>query len=395
LLGVPGAGELALTYRLPSRQAGIPSWFIAREHRYTTGVAWSRGVLLRHHDHTAATAHGDGVRPMALLEDDAAAQPTLRLTVRGPAPHVFYSILDEAFTGILAERYPGLRVRRLIPCPCIKPPAARCAHEFDYADAERALQRQAQLQCPKSLTMRDPRTLLLGLSPTGTEKTLDQMNHTLTQIAGATTRIEHAQLRVLDSVRDLLRHRAEQGTHCPSIFTLTRTRLLGYELRLYCEQPDALHPLGDGDGVYRFWRLPHRLRRYAPYLHVLLTGLRYALPLATPPDRHRRRRVVRGRQVPAGVVLQTPRRPGRPPRRRRNRPARRRPPRPAPRCRPRPAAPSPPRARPGRAMGRPTRTRTPRKPRHRLPVPPAPPSTALPRPQTRKRNPEDPAGGTP
>lgn len=109
-LAAPGASELRITYKLPSRQAGVPSWFIAREHRFTTGVAWARGVLLRH--------HGAGFDAWALLHDDDRAEPTVRLTVRGTMPHVFYSLLTEAFTGILAERYPGLQVRQLVPCCC-------------------------------------------------------------------------------------------------------------------------------------------------------------------------------------------------------------------------------------------------------------------------------------
>ncbi|MER7503003.1 COR domain-containing protein [Nonomuraea pusilla] len=274
-LDVPGATELRITYKLSSRQAGIPSWFIAREHRFTTGVAWARGVLLRHH-------HGPGHAAMALLEDDDRAQPTIRLTVRGVEPHAFYSILHEGFTGILAERYPGLGVQQLIPCVCDGAPGPPCSYEFDHSAALRALERGVGLQCQQSLSTVDPRTLLLGLRPVPLERTLAEIQRDLGQLAETAGRIEVSQLHVLDTVRDLLRHRAEQGVRCPSIFTVTRTGFLRYELRLYCEQPEAPHPLPDDAGVYELRRIPDWLRAYAPYLRLLLSGLRFALPLVGP-----------------------------------------------------------------------------------------------------------------
>jgi len=38
--GAPGAREIAIIYKLASRQAGIPTYFIAREHHYTTSLHW-------------------------------------------------------------------------------------------------------------------------------------------------------------------------------------------------------------------------------------------------------------------------------------------------------------------------------------------------------------------
>ncbi|WP_283137210.1 COR domain-containing protein [Rhizohabitans arisaemae] len=274
ILRAEGATQVDLTYRLSSRQAGVPSWFIAREHRYTTGIAWARGVLLRHHDHTAGP-DGGSLRPLALLVDDDSAQPTIRLSVRGPAPHRFYSILDEAFTGILAERYPGLNVRRFIPCPC----ADGCGHEFPYQAAQRALERGKSLQCPETIDDVDPRTLLFGLRPFHLERDVSELKAGLGRLAQTTNRIERAQLYMLDHVRDLLRHRGEQGTRCPGIFTVVKTGRLTYEFRLYCEHPEGPHPLDDGAGVYELKRLPAGLSRYAPYLHVLLTGLLGMLPV--------------------------------------------------------------------------------------------------------------------
>ncbi|MEU6729392.1 COR domain-containing protein [Nonomuraea wenchangensis] len=293
-----GVSEVRLTYRLPSRQAGIPSWFIAREHRYTTGTAWARSVLLRHHDHATDPGAGpdDMSRSMALLVDDGGDRPTLRLTVRGLHPYTFYSLLDEAFTGIVAERYPGLRLERFIPCTC--EPA--CEREFVYEDAQRALNYGAFLQCPRTFAQVDPRTLLFGLQPLHLESALrglaehtgrlrhdlaqgqDRLQQELGQLARTNTALERGQILLLEHVRDLLRHRGEQITHCPSIFTLTKTGMLSYELCLYCEHPERPHPLDDDAGVYELKSLPRWLRRYAPFLRGLLTAVRMAAPLAGP-----------------------------------------------------------------------------------------------------------------
>lgn len=274
VLAIPDTRELRLTYALPSRQAGIPSWFIAREHRFSTGIAWSRGVLLRHRV-AGETVPGEG-RSFALVEDDDQAQPKIRLTVRGAEPHAFYSILDEGFTGIISRRYPSLSVRRLIPCICNSQP---CGYEFDYETAVLALSRGKMLQCQRTLDDVDPRTLLMGIQPIPLEVTLARIEAVTSDTRASVHRIE---LQVLDTVRDLLRHRDEQGALCPSIFTVTRRGRRKYELRLYCEQPDAPHPLSGDAGVYHFTSIPSWLREYSPYLLMLLTGLRLALPLIGP-----------------------------------------------------------------------------------------------------------------
>ena len=43
-----GAREIRLRYQLNTLPPGVPTWFIAREHRFTTGIHWRSGALLRH-----------------------------------------------------------------------------------------------------------------------------------------------------------------------------------------------------------------------------------------------------------------------------------------------------------------------------------------------------------
>jgi hypothetical protein len=124
--------------------------------------------------------------------------------------------------------------------------------------------------------MVDPRALLLGLPPSRQEVGLDRVEARLDLL-------ETNGLTVLDTVRDLLRHRDEQGVRCPSIFTVTKTGHPGrYELQLFCEQPDGPHPLPDGAGVYTLQSVPNWLRNYAPRLRILLTALKYTVPVVGP-----------------------------------------------------------------------------------------------------------------
>lgn len=84
-----GGQEIGIISKLSSRQADIPTWFIAREHRYTTGCHWRHGALLA--DRTP------GNPAWALIEDDGREQPAITLRVTGAPPGPFLSVLTEAF----------------------------------------------------------------------------------------------------------------------------------------------------------------------------------------------------------------------------------------------------------------------------------------------------------
>jgi hypothetical protein len=80
---------------------------------------------------------------------------------------------------------------------------------------------------------------------------------------------------------------AQQEARCPSVFAVvpaTRRRLTGsaYELHLYCEEPGAWHRLPEPAGCYPITEPAEWLRKFGPYLRVLLTVLKQAAPLAGP-----------------------------------------------------------------------------------------------------------------
>jgi internalin A len=317
LAAVPGTSEIRVRYQLNTTPPGIPTWFIARSHRFTTNTHWRTGALLAHPD----SLHRALVR----------AQPrrnSVELTVRGPAPAAFFSILDDGFNQTLL-RYPGLEIKRLVPCPCGKAEGTECSELFDYDDLQKRLLRtppRHEIECHRSGEMMNIPALLLGIAPSerdsarvaierltamvdgyGTmldtkvdgltaglaESTgkLDDIaggmalqGEELTGIAGGiASQAEYLQrmfLKLLRLTQDT------QEVHCPSVFSVVpvKTGVLGakYEIRLYCEEPGAWHPLPGDAGRYPVSESADWLRKIRPHLRLLLTVLKHASPLAGP-----------------------------------------------------------------------------------------------------------------
>jgi internalin A len=277
----PGMREIAITYKLASRQAGIPTWFIAREHRYTTHRHWRHGALL--HDRDPRTP------AWALLTDDGREQPTITLRVAGAYPVRFHSVLTEAFDTIIQARYPGLVETRLVPCACQNDTGGTCTHAFTLEDlmAEATADEpdaDHKVRCPKSRRKIEAALMLDGLRGTGLTAQLDAIHRTLDAQAGTLSAIDARQQAELNGIRALLEDRGNAGVHCPALFTIGQTESSGLLHRaqitvtLWCEWPSGPHPLDSDDGSYTITKMPDALIRYLPYLRHLIT----ALGLATP-----------------------------------------------------------------------------------------------------------------
>lgn len=287
--------ELGIAYRLKSRQAGVPTWFIAREHRYTTGVHWAHGALFHDRDPTHPS--------WAMLVDDGRDQPTVELRVRGRFPVRFLSVLAEAFEQILEQRYPGLLEQRLVPCICTPRTSRVCRHLFSldqliYEATDRDPGADGKVRCPKSGKRLDARAMLDGLRGSALEAAIDSMRQDVDTVLKmvdrqATTleQIDQRGLATLNGLRVLLEHRADAGLHCPSLFEIEDIGRTGFppartlELRLWCEWPygpHGPHALPHGVGVYRIRKLPAWLSDYLPYLTALATALGLIVPLTGP-----------------------------------------------------------------------------------------------------------------
>src|SRR5581483_7783142 len=80
----PGDREIKVIYELNTMPPGIPTWFIARSHRFSKGIHWRTGALF---------AHGDG-QHLALVNADQ-HRNAVELAVRGPSPVGFFMVLDD------------------------------------------------------------------------------------------------------------------------------------------------------------------------------------------------------------------------------------------------------------------------------------------------------------
>jgi Leucine-rich repeat (LRR) protein len=268
--------EIRMIYQLNTTPPGIPTWFIARSHRFTTDTHWRSGALL---------AHPDG-RHRALIRVDR-HRNEVELAVRGPSPATFFAVLNEGLNFTL-DRYPGLSIKRMVPCNC----ATGCTELYEYEDLQRRLERtppRTEIECRKSgADVYVPR-LLLGIPPSDR----DEIRSTLDRLARGSVEIgERLNELASDQQRMFLRlqQQIQTGldTKCPSVFAVTpvrRSRVRGakYELSLYCEEPGSWHPLPEGaGGVYQIAQSPPWLRPMAPYLRELVVILKHAAPLAGP-----------------------------------------------------------------------------------------------------------------
>ena len=96
-----GQPEVRLRYRLKAMHPGIPTWFIARCHRFSCGFHWLRGVLFQDHAKDA--------RHLALIVANG-TERTVDFTVRGAQPWTFLPLLKDGFEDTVTKRYPGLDV---------------------------------------------------------------------------------------------------------------------------------------------------------------------------------------------------------------------------------------------------------------------------------------------
>ncbi|MEV7416682.1 COR domain-containing protein [Streptomyces sp. NPDC089919] len=296
---------IRLKYRLHTIPPGIPTWFIAREHRFTTGLHWRSGALLRDHDGTH----------MGLVTVDRHAK-TAEIAACGPYPHDFFAVLKSGFEQTL-RRYPGLDVVRLVPCPGT-PGGESCPHEFRYDQLVRRLALsppRETVECPVHLADLDVRALLLGIGASAPDRVTElafslqrRVSELTSSLEGRLTGIETRGDDILDELREariqqaaiaadqqrgflasLRQRNSQQSAICPGIVSVQkvpRRRMLGLmpghvlRLRLYCEAPGAWHRM-PGD-PYEVRATPDAELMLLSHAQRVLKVLRYAVPLVGP-----------------------------------------------------------------------------------------------------------------
>jgi internalin A len=274
---VAGSHEIRLQYQLNTLPPGIPTWFIAREHRFTVGIHWRSGSLLR---------YNADPRVLGLIRADRQNR-TVDLTVRGPVPQLFFSVLQDGFESTVS-RYQGLEINRLVPCSCNQgdgtQPGQPCQHMFQYDPLLRRLEKGLpDVECELSFFKVSVADLLFGIAPTTTDQLVSRLDNIDAQLSDFRSEVAWAHRQFLKQLR---RVQARAEAVCPSVFTLVPVggvRRPGFHrlaLQLYCEQPGAFHALSEPPYIIN---QPTRwLIKISPYLSALLSVLKHAAPLVGP-----------------------------------------------------------------------------------------------------------------
>lgn len=292
--------EISMKFEMNSTMpAGIPTWFIARSHRFTTHTHWRYGALFsdvpdrRHWGLVQAFPHDRYVK----------------LSVRGPAPQNFFALLKDGLELTL-RRFPGLRIDCKIPCPGHE--GMSCGHEFDLAHLRRAIERPKpilEIQCPESFDAVSVPRLLFGIHWSLRDEMLDEQSRISTRLEKLEGGLaELTEFTQREFTKLFNREQSRLESYCPNIFILRpsfredlitgifesprgkvgqRTLLHEkLELQLYCQAPGCWHPTGyrrgvndPASGLYQIDNPTEFLRAVAPYVRKMFTALKFAAPI--------------------------------------------------------------------------------------------------------------------
>lgn len=327
--------KVEIEYRLSSMQPGLPTWFIARSHRFSIGVHWRNGAIF---------ADGKDRRNHALIESFE-HEKLIRLTSVGDTPHNFLSILKDGLELTFA-RYPGMKIRSFVPCPENLEDLS-CDGRFPYQRLEEALDRGlSSMQCQSCFNQAEIKNLLFGIGGVSTELftnieekvsiisdllptralksqeghsqfedqvfLIHHVNRIISQAISELNQTQSSELREIRQMLagisdnfDLLHRRftaqfkAIQGSsdfHCPSTFLFKSgdkpenlISNLPLELHLLCQNPKQIHPAtipigGDKQYTpYTIQRPKEWLIRALPYVKALSQLVSYAPIIPNSP----------------------------------------------------------------------------------------------------------------
>jgi internalin A len=281
--------EMSMKWQFNIVPAGIPTWFIARSHRFSTGIHWRNGVLL---------ADTQPPKHLALIQAFP-DKKSLQLTVRGTLPQNFFTLLRDGIE-LTINRFPGLQVKRTIPCS-----GAGCqsgVQEFDEQNLQlRYEKNRLTIECPHCLDSLSVTKLLFGLdlkTPTASTSGINTSGRTtllLSRIDELEKNVLAGQTEQAQEMRELVQRqfttlfRIEQEkieSHCPSVFTLHprdaanwKTKLFGqkFDLQLYCEAPGEWHPVTP-HGLYEIDVSAEWFKVMAPHIQQLAGIFKYVTP---------------------------------------------------------------------------------------------------------------------
>ncbi|WP_089938295.1 hypothetical protein [Candidatus Entotheonella palauensis] len=241
-----------MTFKLNTIPPGVPTWFIARTHRFTTHTHWRDGALFA--DDPKTRRHLGLIRAFP-------HERYIELAVRGPYPHNFFALLRDGLELTLA-RFPGLRIDRLVPCPGHDGEA--CDYQFHYEHLLKALDKHiTHIQCLESFEEVPVQVILAGVHRHSLEVLIERFE----DVRAGEGQQQDGVMDELHNLRTLMQRefihtfQGEQrltSTHCPNVFALhIREKIssrrwiasTAMRLQLYCQAPGFWHPCEIG-GIY-------------------------------------------------------------------------------------------------------------------------------------------------
>lgn len=276
--------EIAIQYKFNHQlTAGVPTWLIARQHRFSIGEHWRRGVLFADRDtqRSRSTADAPEYKHLAMVEADPEKR-TVHLRVRGPRPAFFFSQIKDGFEDTL-RKLPNPDYRILVPCPGHN--GADCTGEFRLEKLDEFEERgKLEVECPETGEDVPIHLLRYGLRLVDTARKMAEdvdANRPLSK-----DDISYLQLAAFGpSFRDRIR----EDEILPFIFWLRpfeSSRPLREMLRqkfylhLCCECPGFFHPIttetGGTDpdkGRYLIEDTSDLLREWGPTLEKIAEGI--------------------------------------------------------------------------------------------------------------------------
>jgi small GTP-binding protein len=275
-----GDNEIVFKYQLDTIPAGIPTWFIARTHRFSIRVHWRFGVLLK---------DNDGKHLGLVITSPERKEIWLR--VKGEMPYYFFAQLRDTLE-LTFNRFEGLKRPAFVPCPGHN--GKTCSHLFELKQLEKRLSIETPkqfIECPEELEDVGVMKLIFGLSfAPNNEILVEKIRSEIEKVIKRENRSQTDELIKFTQLEFVKSYQSAQeiaDITCPNIFTIKEIKagLKGiksakrYKLQLYCQMPGCNHSIGE---AYDVEIPPNWIIAIGPYYNKMLKILKFTLPLVIP-----------------------------------------------------------------------------------------------------------------
>jgi internalin A len=266
--------------QLSEEAPGIVAWLTVRNHRFTVGKHWRRGVLLLHSEYLT----------FAVIELSPENR-SLSLTVTGVAPDYLFHILKDGIEELIRSRWSGLRVEFLIPCEKRNPAGLPCIGTFSFKLLSKLRARgTSTVLCHACAEDNDISSLLTGFGKLTApidillNRIVDTQSKLLDRFEG--NRLAGAETAF--NVRTILKILTQENRDTPRLFTLApidRSAILGaldyksrLRLTLWCEEPGVEHACAAAE--YSFAPGKEWLEKAGPYIRFVARLLKFVVPIS-------------------------------------------------------------------------------------------------------------------